>query len=249
MWVKVAFYSLKVSIILPMTADFSFQQFNIQQDRCAMKVGTDGVLLGAWAPGGPRVLDIGTGTGVVALMMAQRFPMARVYGVEIDAAAAAQARENVVASPFASRVSVVLSSFQDYVPTAPFDAIVSNPPFFLSSMKSDDTSRSLARHSDTLFFKAFFRFAKTWLSPAGMVSLIIPASAFEAIASEAYLLGFLLSSRVWIRSTPAKPIERCLVSFALQRRAEPILQEEYLTDEHGLRSAWYEKITQEFYLH
>lgn len=90
-----------------MSGGFRFKQFAIEQDRCAMKVGTDGVLLGAWAEGGQRVLDIGTGTGVVALMMAQRFPEATVTAVELDHAAAQQAQENVNASPFAERITVV----------------------------------------------------------------------------------------------------------------------------------------------
>ena len=93
---------------------FQFQRFTIHQDQCAMKVGTDGVLLGAWAQGGERVLDIGTGTGVIALMMAQRYAKAHVVAVDIDEAAVRQARQNADASPFGDRVEVVLSSIQDY---------------------------------------------------------------------------------------------------------------------------------------
>ena len=104
---------------------FRFKQFEILQDRCAMKVGTDGVLLGAWASGGTRILDIGCGTGLIALMMAQRFPAAQVVGIDIDEEACGQARENVAASPFGDRIDVAHCRLQDYSGEE-FDAIVSN---------------------------------------------------------------------------------------------------------------------------
>ena len=111
---------------------FTFQKFTIHQDRCAMKVGTDGVLLGAWAHGGKRILDIGTGTGLVAIMMAQRFADAHVTAVEIDHNAALQACNNANCSPFASRIGIVETSIQNFevYGTQLFDSIVSNPPFF-----------------------------------------------------------------------------------------------------------------------
>lgn len=113
---------------------FRFKKFEILQDRCAMKVGTDGVLLGAWASGGTRILDIGCGTGLIALMMAQRFPAAQVVGIDIDEEACGQARENVAASSFSDRIDVAHCRLQDYSGEE-FDAIVSNPPFFLNSLK------------------------------------------------------------------------------------------------------------------
>lgn len=137
--------------------NFRFKQFEIEQDRCAMKVGTDGVLLGAWAQGGRRILDIGSGTGLISLMMAQRFPEAEVVGIDMDADACGQARENVMASPFRDRVEIECCRLQDFggaseaaealetaetLETAEglkaagvFDAIVSNPPFFVDSLK------------------------------------------------------------------------------------------------------------------
>ena len=93
---------------------FTFKQFTVHQDRCAMKVGTDGVLLGAWAEGGMRILDVGTGTGLIALMMAQRFAESRVVGVEIDVDACLQAQQNVTESPFVSRVEIINARLQDY---------------------------------------------------------------------------------------------------------------------------------------
>ncbi|MEM1216825.1 MAG: methyltransferase, partial [Bacteroidota bacterium] len=128
------------------TPDFQFQQFTIQQDACAMKVGTDGVLLGAWAPVAEvqTILDIGTGTGLIALMLAQRQPAALVTGVEIDAAAAVQAQANAEASPFRERMTVAAQSIQDFTDQqdARFDLIVSNPPFFSGGVLSDQLARA-----------------------------------------------------------------------------------------------------------
>ena len=112
---------------------FKFKQFTIWQSDCAMKVGTDGTLLGAWAQAssGPcRILDIGTGTGLIALMMAQRYPQASVVGVDIDASAVNQAKENVKASPFADRIAIFETDICHFIADQPFDAIVCNPPFF-----------------------------------------------------------------------------------------------------------------------
>lgn len=113
---------------------FKFKCFSVSQRLSAMKVGTDGVLLGAWAKGGDHILDIGCGTGVIALMMAQRYPHSIVQGVDIDADAAAEAGENVKASPFAERVSIFHTPLQSFMPTKKFDAIVSNPPFLIMDL-------------------------------------------------------------------------------------------------------------------
>ena len=109
---------------------FKFKKFAVNQDQCGMKVGTDGVLLGAWARGGNRVLDIGTGTGVIALMLAQRFPKAKITAIDIAEEACRQAKENVSASPFAHQVQVEHTSLQEFESAERFDCIVSNPPFF-----------------------------------------------------------------------------------------------------------------------
>lgn len=227
---------------------FSFQHFTIAHDRCAMKVGTDGVLVGAWAHGGGRILDVGSGSGLIALMMAQRFPEAVVDGLEIDAGAVAQSRENVAASPFARRVTIHHTPFQQFAPTAPYAAIVSNPPYFLDATKNPDAPRTLARHASTRFFHDLFRFARQWLVPGGELSLVVPAESLPGIETEAYLLGFLLARRLWVRTAPHKLVERCLVSFARHRLHEAETGEVTLTDASGHRSAWYGEITRDFYL-
>ena len=116
---------------------FRFKQFLVRQDLCAMKVGTDGTLLGAWARGGERILDVGTGTGLIALMMAQRFPQARVTGIDIDEAAVRQSVINVGSSPFAQRITILQQACQAMQGT--FDAIVSNPPYFEQSLECPDS--------------------------------------------------------------------------------------------------------------
>lgn len=227
---------------------FTFKQFSVRHDRCAMKVGTDGVLIGAWARGGGRMLDIGAGTGLVSLMLAQRFPEAKVEGVETDAEAVEQCRGNIAASPFADRVRVYASAFQNFVPDAPYDAIVSNPPYFLNGMKNNDESRAAARHSDVTFFKDFFRFSKQWLRPSGEVSLVLPADGVDEVSAEAYLKGMMLCRRVWVRTVPGKPVERCLLSFAKQRFSAPEMGEVCLMNSDGRRSSWYDNLTHDFYL-
>ena len=164
---------------------FKFKQFEIHQDRCAMKVGTDGVLLGAWAPGGKHILDVGSGTGLISLMMAQRFPEAQVLGIDMDGEACEEAAENVAASPFADRVEIECCRLQDYHSAESFDAIVSNPPFFLNSLKNPDSKRTMARHTDSLPFRDLFRGAKMLLSDDGVFSVIVPSEVLEVVVSEA----------------------------------------------------------------
>ena len=152
---------------------FKFQQFTVRQEHCAMKVGTDGTLLGAWANGGRSVLDIGTGTGLIALMMAQRFPEARVTAIDIDQAACLQAHDNVAASPFASRIQIVQADVADYE-AEPFDVIVSNPPYFVESLTCPDYQRTTARHTASLTYQTLMCSAFRLLSDEGRFSVIIP---------------------------------------------------------------------------
>jgi tRNA1Val (adenine37-N6)-methyltransferase len=231
-----------------MNSRFTFKQFEIQQDRCAMKVGTDGVLVGAWARGGHRILDIGCGTGLIALMMAQRYPHAYVDGVEIDLEAARQATENVIASAFANRIGIHALPLQEFVPSRPYDAMVSNPPFFLNGLKNPDISRTLARHAESLPYKVIFTFAGKWLNPDGELSVIIPVELLEQFTMDAYMSGFCVSRRVMIRTTLDKLPKRCLIAFSKQRKGEMYTAEQYLTAQDGGRSEWYANLTKDFYI-
>ena len=129
---------------------FRFKNFTVEQDLCAMKVGTDGVLLGAWAHGGDSILDVGTGTGLIALMMAQRFPKAHVTAIDIDEGAFRQAIENVKNTDCQDRVVVLHEQVQNH--EGQYDAVVSNPPFFIDSLNAPDAQRNTARHAETLTY-------------------------------------------------------------------------------------------------
>ncbi|WP_270776941.1 tRNA1(Val) (adenine(37)-N6)-methyltransferase [Segatella buccae] len=235
-----------------MTDGFRFRQFSVRHDRCAMKVGTDGVLLGAWAPGGRSILDIGTGTGLIALMMAQRFPEAHVTGIDIDGDAALQARENAADSPFGPRIEVAHSSLAGFVaaasPPLSFDSIVCNPPFFLHSLKNPDARRSVARHADSLPFADLFRGVAALLAPSGVFSAIVPAEVFEAFTAEASIAGLFVSRLTRVRTTPRKPPKRSLVAFS-RLRPDTLAEEEcVMSRADGSRSEWYRWLTAEFYL-
>ena len=232
---------------------FAFRQFTIRQDRCAMKVGTDGVLLGAWADvGGVKsALDIGTGTGLIALMLAQRAPAAVIHAVEIDRESALQARENADASPWADRVKVIDSPIQVFAENPPvqYDLIVSNPPFFRDSLKSIRAGRNIVRHTETLSFGDLVKAVSGLLAPGGRFCFILPpgeALVFERIA----LSSALFKTRYReMRSRPGKPVERVLMQ--LERESRPPVCEPVLTlhpDDSGQRSEEYAALTSAFYL-
>lgn len=246
-------------------AGFTFKQFEIQQDRCAMKVGTDGVLLGAWAEGGQRILDIGSGTGLISLMMAQRFPEAQVWGIDIDPDACMQARENVAASPFADRVGIACCALQNLSEEHLvrgseelmemkegegnlFDAIVSNPPFFVNGLKNPDSKRAMARHSDSLPFPVLMKGVRRWLSDEGVFSAIVPADVLESFVSEAYCSGLSLVRQCGVKTVERKQPKRYLVAFSKRRAGMMDKCTEIMMDSDGNRSEWYAKITEEFYL-
>ncbi len=195
---------------------FQFRQFTVHQERCAMKVGTDGCLLGAWARGGERILDVGTGTGVIALMMAQRFPDACVTAIDIDAAAVSQARENVAASPFAARIEVHQADFTTF--PSPFTlhqytSIISNPPYFADSLQCPDAQRTKARHTTSLSYETLMAHAAELLDADGEISVIVPFDSLQRMESAAALAGLMLSRRCAVYTTMRKPPRRYLLAF------------------------------------
>lgn len=161
---------------------FSFKQFTVWHDKCAMKVGTDGVLLGAWTDvsNANSVLDIGTGTGLVALMIAQRCN-ADIFAIEIDNNAVIQATDNKNRSPWSKRISIIQGDFKTFESNTKFDVIVSNPPYFSNSLLPPDIKRSTARHTNELSYYELIEGAAELLSPRGKFSLIIPADVIDKI--------------------------------------------------------------------
>ena len=220
-----------------------------------MKVGTDGVLLGAWTRGGNRILDIGTGTGLVALMMAQRFTEAHVCGVEIDADAALQAQENVAASEFATRVQIEPVSLQTFVDgfgggdtNSQFDSIVSNPPFFERSLTNPDQNRTLARHTSTLTYAELFDAVRRLLASEGEFSAIIPDDCLSHFVAEGCLAGLFLTRRCAVKTVPRKQPKRYLLAFAKCMPQDLEDKEVVLMNADGSRSEWYKELTRDFYL-
>jgi tRNA1Val (adenine37-N6)-methyltransferase len=199
-----------------MTRPFHFRQFTIKQEKAAMKVGFDAVLLGAWADvsGAKRILDIGTGSGVIALMLAQRRPAAQVDAVEIDAGAAAEATDNVRRSPSPDRVRVLHRPIQTHE-APPYDLIVCNPPFFdaAAGTPAPAAPRRLARHDQTLTIKTVMASAERLLGEEGCLALIWPFGEEERLVRAATAVSLHLTARTTIRPTPQKPPHRLLCGF------------------------------------
>ena len=216
-----------------------------------MKVGTDGVLLGAWAQGGQRILDAGTGTGIIALMMAQRCPEALVTAIDIDEGAVRQARQNVAQSPFSERVRVVQETLQEFGGVNGFnghdgldgsyDAIVSNPPFFIDSLAAPDEQRNMARHTQTLSYAELMQAAYRLLVDDGELSVVVPFDYRKRMEDEACFVGFFPSRVCAVKTTERKPAKRYLLAF--RKRPCPCQQEQLTIGDER-----YQALTQEFYL-
>ncbi|MDR1666658.1 MAG: methyltransferase [Bacteroidales bacterium] len=230
---------------------FAFKQFTVRQSMAAMKVGEDGVLLGAWTNvlQAKRILDVGTGTGLLALMLAQRQPSAQIDAVDIDAAACMQARQNIADSPWKERISVVCDDFGHFArySAARYDLIVSNPPYFSHSLKSPDRQRSLARHADSLSLSVLTDGAARLLSADGKIAVVLPATEARAWAEKYLSLGWSACRMLHVRTTPSKPFSRLLLELS---RTETSLTENKLTVKNGTDSFTdeYKALTRAFYL-
>ena len=235
---------------------FRFKQFYIEDSKCAMKVGTDGVLLGAWAETEDvrcqisdvrfqisdfRILDVGTGSGLIARMMMQRFPEAEVEGIDIDEAAVEQAREN--------GVRAYVSRLQEWKKEGGYDLIVSNPPYFQNSLKNPDKGRELARHTDSLSYEELIDHSARLLREGGQLALILPADKEAEMRQIAASKNLFLTHVTRVYSKEPKPARRVLLAFRYQisdiRRTEDTL---VLEDDKGGRSKAYQELTKDFYL-
>ena len=230
---------------------FQFKQFTVYQDLCAMKVGTDGTLLGAWAKAPEktcRILDIGTGTGLIALMMAQRFPKAQITGVEIDTNATRQAQENAQNSPFNDRISIIQGDITKISDNIGFDSIVCNPPYFVNSLQCPTDQRTLARHTVSLNYESLMHVAGKLLKDDGSFSLVIPADNQDDIKSAAAFENLFLSRICMIKTTPQKLPKRHLVEFRKQPSTCVDFEEQVLETSPNQRSTWYQELTKDFYI-
>ena len=245
---------------------FRFKQFYIEDSKCAMKVGTDGVLLGAWAPTNPlttnpltRILDVGTGSGLIALMLAQRFPLAQIDAIDMDEAAAEQASNNFCSSPWTERLHAYHSPFQEWrmvngkCPNGNYyDLIVSNPPYFQNSLTNPDRGRQTARHTDTLSYAELIKHSVRLLKEDGVLALILPAESEKEVRGLAAAERLSLTRVTRVYSKENKKPKRVLLAFGKGISGLEVsgLEEDVLVleDEKGGRSAAYSKLCQEFYL-
>jgi len=245
---------------------FRFKQFTVWHDRCAMKVGTDGVLLGAWCSQlgsrekvidhkgtsrDLRILDVGTGSGLAALMLAQTYPEARIDAIDIAPESIEQAEYNFRLSPWAERVNAHLCSLQEW--QGEYDLIVSNPPYFVDSLKNPEKGREWARHTGTLEYHELLQHSLRMLAPRGSIAYILPAAAKQPIGEIAHSMGLAITHIVHIYSKPGKenPI-RILIN--LQRKEElsdgigTQTDTLYIESAHSPRSEEYADWTKDFYL-
>jgi len=230
------------------SSTFNFKQFSICQDKTAMKVGTDGVLLGAWADVTPAnlILDIGTGTGLIALMAAQRNPDSKIIAIEIDPEAAAQARENVLQSPFVSRIKVIQNDFFVWSTDLKFDRILCNPPFYTNRHQAGNAVRTTARHASTDEILRLLQKSSELLSPVGSVSIIVPLEILELIKAE--FKSLCISRMCMVQPTPFKPAHRALIelaTFPVNFKVENLVIE---AEGRHRYSESYVKLTKDFYL-
>lgn len=229
---------------------FRFKQFAIRQEKSAMKVGTDGVLLGAWATIGEakHILDVGTGTGLIALMLAQR-SNAMIDAVEIDQQAATQAMENVNSSRWGNRIKVFHNSFQEYWNNTEqrYDLIVSNPPYFHKSLKSPEVARTVARHTEQLPYSDLLKGVSNLLNEHGRFAGIFPYVEGNIFVAEASTYGLYCNKRVNVLGRSNGNVKRLLLEFS---KAKVPLVEEDLTVRAGETeyTAEYINLTRDFYL-
>ncbi|NMM41599.1 tRNA1(Val) (adenine(37)-N6)-methyltransferase [Pseudoalteromonas arctica] len=198
---------------------FVFKQFKVAQTRSAMKVSTDGVLLGAWADltTSQRLLDIGTGTGLLALMCKQRKPTMQVNAVEIDANACADAQQNFTNSPW-SDITLMQKAIQQVTTTTKFDVVISNPPYFNASLKGQDLARNTARHTDSLNFSELITAFKHLSHQNAFFNVILPCPEAQLFIAQAQLQGLYLVRHCLVQTTATKAPSRSLMCFAYQRQ-------------------------------
>lgn len=232
---------------------FRYKQFDISQEHAAMKVGTDSDLLGTLGAGGKHILDIGTGTGVLSLMYAQRYPDSLITAIEIDDNAVLDARVNFETSKFADRIELHHTSFQDFVANKAcdafkYDSVICNPPYFDKSLECPDLGRSRARHSSSLPFDVLARGAYSLLEDGGVFSVCIPPEVLETFSAECLLAGFTLRCSYQVKSLPSKPPKRYVLVHQKGIVTNPETYTFCMRNEDHSRSDWYNDLMSEFLL-
>jgi len=231
---------------------FQFKQFTVYHDLCAMKVGIDGVLLGAWAnvEKAERILDIGTGSGLIALMLAQRNSSAVINAIDIEETAVRQAEINIQKSPWKNRISVQNISLQDFAKNTAekYDLIVSNPPFFVNSLKNPVQERTNARHTHTLTHEALILSSKSMLAENGILCIILPVKEGELCKTFARKAGLFCSKQIFIYPKPNAEAKRLLLEFGFENNKTELSE---LTIESEIRHQYtpeFTNLAKDFYL-
>ena len=231
---------------------FKFKQFSIEQDQCPMKVGTDGVLLGAWADveGAENILDIGAGTGLIAIMLAQRAEDAQIDAVEIDNHACDQAGINMKASPWSNRLNNIESSIQDFAKLSnkEYDLIVSNPPFFTGGTLSDQNDRNNVRHTVKLPNGDLLSSVRRLLKKEGRFCVILPLIEGLRFKELAQNYNFHCTKITEVKPKHDKSVERLLLQF--EQTAKPVVKDELVIqfEKRNDFTAKYIELTKDFYL-
>lgn len=229
---------------------FYFKKFSVQHDQSSMKVGTDGVLLGAWVnvQGKSTLLDIGTGSGVIALMLAQRtLHDATIDAIDISEKDFHQAQKNFQSSPWKEKLASYHSSLQNFNPSRLYDCIVSNPPFFSNSLEPPDERRKKVRHTTTLTFEELILFSIRLMKPDGSLNLILPFTEGNRFIEMAMAQGLYCNRTTYFRTRRGKPVERILMELSFIKTI--INSSEILLYEIGnAPSAEYRSLTKDFYL-
>ena len=228
---------------------FQFKKFKVCHAKCAMKVGTDAVLLGSWAKGGTNILDVGTGSGIIAMMMSQRNPFAKVTGIDISPDAILQAKENVSNSIFCNNIDMQLSDISEFTLNhkSAFDCIVSNPPYFENSLECPVEERTYARHARTLPYSILLSCAKQLLTSDGHLYLILPTQSVQHIKAEAAIQELYIHQQCDIKTTERKIAKRTLLDLSSLPTTSCVKTTQILIKE-GKRSEWFSNLTKEFYL-
>ena len=227
---------------------FRFKQFTVYHDLCTMKVGVDGVILGAWSDyrNIKYALDVGTGSGLIALMLAQR-SKANIHAIDIDENACKQAEINFNNSSFQDRLNIEHIAFQEFSSSLKYDLIVSNPPYFSRSLKSPDKNRNIARHNDSLPLEDFFKKSASILNSHGKIALIIPFDQFGETNSLALENKLFLVRKTLVSSIQNQPPKRVLMEYSL---IDKTVKEDdfYIGKTKQTYSNEYKALTEVFYL-
>jgi len=234
---------------------FQFKQFTVHQDKSAMKVCTDACIQGAFTAAYlragnraiERVLDIGTGTGLLSLMLAQQLP-ATITGIELDTAAAEQAMENFGASPWADRLQVTQSDIRDLPATALYDFIISNPPFYEGSLKSNNAQRNSAMHATNLSYQELLQAIAAHLQKDGQFSILLPYTAFQAFRQLAVAAGFYPQQILEVKQSVRHDHFRAVGIFG-REATTPVISSLSIYDERNVYTTAFADLLRPYYLY